>query len=431
VAHGALVASSPAPRATFAAGARPSSVTLRFSDHVAPDAARIRVLGPDGSRLDRGPVRATRDGAISVRVAGGAPAGRYTVGWRAVSHDGHATTGGFAFSVGVARGAARAGRASLPGATARAFDPAALPGTPAATARAFDIARSTQYAALALAFGTMLFGILTWRRMEAPPALRRRFARRSRQLLLGGLVVGAISAAAALLCQAATQAGAQPWSAAAFGALGDAIRGGGAGCAWAVVLGGWLLALALWARRPDSVPAVVVVGALVVSPALCGHAAGSPLAPAVALHVTAMAAWSGGLVALLVLWHCVARELAADARLPLLAANVDRFSRLALPAVTLVFATGALQALARLNAADDLLHTGYGRLVLCKMLLFATLIALAARGRLRLAPRLRAAARGTALDASRALRGAVAAEVAIVLVVLTATGALAGTAPPG
>ncbi len=416
-AHDVLIQSSPASHATLAAGAPPSVVELRFGEPVAPDDVRIQVLGPDGARLDRGRVRATRSGAVGMRIAGGARDGSYTVGWRVVARDGHASSGQLHFRVGAARGAPR-------------IDPDALLALPAATARTFDVARSAQYAALALAFGAMLFGIFTWRQREAPPALRARFAARLRRLLLAGLCLGAVSAAVALLCQAATQAGATPWSGAALGALGDVVRGGGSGCAWAVVLAGWLLALAVWTQRPGSLPGIVLVSALAVSPALCGHAAGSPLAPAVALHVMAMAAWIGGLVAMLVLWHASAQQLGTRERLTLLGAHVSRFSRLALPAAGAVLATGAIQALANLSAPGDLLHTGYGRLVLGKLLLFAALIALAARSRLRLAPRLRAATVGSAVDAGRALRAAVTAEVALALIVLAATGALAGTAPP-
>ncbi len=433
VAHDALVRSSPAAHAGL--GAAPSFVALVFGQHAAAGDVRIRVIGPDGSRLDRGAARATRSGAVGVHVADGG-AGAYAVGWRAVSHDGHATSGRFGFSVAAAEkpdAAAAAAATAPPGTAAAVLDAEIdeLAALPQATTAGFAIARGLQYAALALAFGTMLFGLVAWHPRQAPPAVRARYARRSRRLLLAAVALGAFSAAAALACEAATVAGTTPWSGAVSGVIWDSLSSlSSATCVWALVLAGWLGALMLWLRRPGGVAAIVVLDALVISPAFCGHAAGSSLAPVVAVHVIAMAAWVGGLAALLVAWRSASEELGASERLPLLAGTVDRFSRVALPAAAAVLATGAIQAIARLDSLGHLLDTGYGRLILCKLLLFGGLLALAARNRVRLAPRLRGAAVGAAVDASLALRAAVGAEVALAALVLAATGVLAGSAPP-
>jgi len=439
-AHEKPVHSSPVPRAALPSGGAPRIVSLHFGEATAPSDVRMRVVGPGGERLDRGRPRRVGSGAIGVRLAAGAPDGGYTVGWRAVGADGHVAAGSFTFRVGAVAGARTANRAhSVTGAHTAprthaaagtpAIDPIDLTDVPHATTLAFDLSRTGQYLALALAFGTMLFGMFAWRAAEAPSAVRRTVARRSRRLLLGALVLGATSAASAMICQAATHAGTTPWSADLPRGVLEGITGG-AGCAWAVVLAGWLAALTCWSYRPGGLAAILLVSGLVLSPALCGHAAGSPLAPAVAIHVAAMATWTGGLVALMLVWRTAAEALSARERLPLLAATIARFSRLALPAACAVLATGAIQAIALLGAPADLLDSGYGRLVALKLLLFAALIALATRTRLRLQPRLRDVAPATAIDAARALRAAVGAEIALALVVLGATGALAGAAPP-
>jgi copper transport protein len=417
-AHDEMLRSTPAAHAMLPAGDSPHVVSVAFDEPTNAQDVRLRVLGPGGSRLDRGLVRATRSGGIGVRLSDSAPDGTYAVGWRAVARDGHVTSGTFDFTVGKPT-------------PAPVIDPDELEQLPAATRVGFAAARALQYTALALAFGTMLFGLVTWRAGQAPPAVRERFARRSRWLLVAGTALGALSAAGALACEAASLAGTTPWSSTVTGVVWDSLTSlSNATCVWALVFAGWLAALALWLKRPGGLAAIVMLDVLVVSPAFCGHAAGSALAPAVAVHVLAMAAWVGGLVALLVAWRTAAEELGARERLPLLAGTVERFSRLALPAATAVFATGALQALVRLDGVGHLLDTGYGRLVLFKLLLFSGLLALAARNRVRLAPRLRAAAVGAAIDASLALRAAVGAEVALAVLVLAATGVLAGTAPP-
>jgi copper transport protein len=104
---------------------------------------------------------------------------------------------------------------------------------------------------------------------------------------------------------------------------------------------------------------------------------------------------------------------------------------IALAAVLVLTATGALQAIVWVHTPAHLLDTAYGRAVLIKVVLLTGLVLLGALNRTRTVPRLQAAAeRGntpgrTGLTLRRALR----AEVALIVVVLGVTGALSGYPP--
>jgi copper transport protein len=176
---------------------------------------------------------------------------------------------------------------------------------------------------------------------------------------------------------------------------------------------------------------------LVLCPALSGHGSSqSPVAinfPVNAIHVGAMAVWLGGLAALLLVLPAATRAAASPAdRGRLLAGPLARFSALALGAVALLMATGLIQAYVYVRHLGDLLSTGYGRAVLAKFLLLLCVIGVAAYNRRTSVPRLEAIAeRGESPGRPGVLlRRAVRAEVALLVVVLGVTAALAGYAPP-
>ena len=102
-----------------------------------------------------------------------------------------------------------------------------------------------------------------------------------------------------------------------------------------------------------------------------------------------------------------------------------RVSRLSLVAAVATLASGTVQALVLAGGPLTLAGSGYGRLVLAKLALFAGLVALGSRHRLRTLPALR----GTPA-ASQPLRTTLRAELAIAALVLAAAGVLTGSAPP-
>jgi copper transport protein len=116
----------------------------------------------------------------------------------------------------------------------------------------------------------------------------------------------------------------------------------------------------------------------------------------------------------------------------LLAAVLARFSPLALACVAVIGLTGLGQAYAYVRHLDNLLDTAYGRAVLIKLALLAgALVPLGAYNRYRSVPRLRRIAAGGEAPgrAGLLLRRALRAELALLVVVLGVTAALAGYAP--
>ncbi|MFF4983821.1 copper resistance protein CopC [Streptomyces sp. NPDC001046] len=74
------------------AGRLPPRVTLTFSDKMAEKYAKVAVTGPDGKPAAAGKPQVDGRNVTLPFVADG-PAGRYTVGYRVVSADGHPISG--------------------------------------------------------------------------------------------------------------------------------------------------------------------------------------------------------------------------------------------------------------------------------------------------------------------------------------------------
>lgn len=107
-------------------------------------------------------------------------------------------------------------------------------------------------------------------------------------------------------------------------------------------------------------------------PALAGHGAGLgdhalALSSGVA-HVIAACLWIGGLLALAV--HAARRDVPMDR-------PVQRFSAIALVAFVLIAVSGVANAYTRLEFGSQLLDTGYGQVLITKVMLLTGLAALA------------------------------------------------------
>ncbi|WP_127781615.1 CopD family protein [Rhodococcus sp. X156] len=179
-----------------------------------------------------------------------------------------------------------------------------------------------------------------------------------------------------------------------------------------------LLALVAVARRTGAawssagVLALAVV-ALAARP-LTGHAHASALAQLlVVVHVVAAATWCGGLVAL---------ALAAGPARGTWARTLPRFSVLAGWCVLALAVSGAGAALLEVGGVGALLSTGYGRIVLVKVVVLAALLGLGLLARRRWVP----AAADHRTPAEVSLRRAVV-EVAVMGLALGLATALATT----
>ena len=419
---------STVPERGTAAATPPEQVELRFSEPVELALGAVRVHDAGGHEIQQGDAfhPGGSAAAVAVRLPDGLADGGYTVTYRVVSADSHPVSGGFVFAVGEDAAPPARGVAELLG------DQQAGP----VTSVAFTAARAVQYGAIALGIGLLAVLLLAWRPAlratgagEAPAAA---FDARARLLLLAAGLAGAGSGVLAIALQAATAQGDALW--ASLGATGDVLRTR-FGTVWGAGVLAWLLVAALAAaRRP--LAAAVPLAALALLPGLGGHAGvqdpAAVLLPANVLHVLGASAWIGGIAALVLALPAATRTVGAEARTPLLAATMGRFSTLALVGVAALLAGGILQSLLQLDAVADLVDTAFGRAILVKIGLVLALLGLGALNRRRILPALdRAAADGASPGRAGALlRRSLRAEVALGLVAFAATGALAGY-PPG
>lgn len=431
----------------------PRELTLRFSEPVEASFGAVRVFDARGATVE---TRTRTSGrTVVAELPPGLGEGGYTATYRVISADSHPVSSGFVFSVGEG-GAAPA--ATVDELLDRQREAGAV------TTAALGAARAVQYGALALGIGTLLFLLACWvpavrESAGAGPEWARAtaaFGRRTRGLLLAAAGLGVVSGALGVALQGAVAGATSLWSALDATTIGE-VLGTRFGTAWGLGVLAWAAvggtALLAGARMPVLRPAslgatglalptdlrVAVVAfplaLLALLPALGGHAAAqSPqwlLVPANVLHVLAISAWVGGVAVLVVALRAATAGLAADERTRLLVAAVGRFSTLAGIAVAVVLLSGVVQSLVSVASWGALLDTAYGRSVLVKLVLFTALIGLGAANRARVLPALRRAAGAGASPggAGVLLRRLLRVEVAIFVVALGVTGALATYAP--
>ncbi|MGJ0154163.1 copper resistance CopC/CopD family protein [Streptomyces sp. CH8.1] len=374
-AHAALTASDPTDGAVVATA--PAQVTLSFSEQVAMGDDSIRVLDPQGRRVDTGELRDMCSGntvRYGTALHSGLPNGTYTVAWQAVSADSHPISGAFTFSIG----APSATEVSLPTTTAG--------GGPVGIA--YGIARYAAYAGFTVLVGGAAFILLCWRRGAAQRPLQKLVVR-------AWVTLTAATLAMLVLRTPYTGSGrfADIFDLDGLRAVLETKTGAslvsrllllGAAALFVAVLFG------VYARRMQdatseeedkdtgdltfglAIGGAVVAGGIAATWALSEHAS-TGIQPGLAmpadiLHMLAVATWLGGLSALLVSLHKVPGiERSA----------VRRFSNVAFASVVVLAVTGVYQAWRQTGSWSALTGTEYGRLLLLKVALVAVLLGVA------------------------------------------------------
>jgi copper transport protein len=424
----------------------PPAVIFRFDEPVEGNFGAVRVYDANGSRVDEGDAfHPNGEGSrLGVHLKPGLPDGSYTATYRVISADGHIVSSGFVFSIG------KAGK--TPKETVSELT--AGSGSGPVTETAFGLARGLQYVAIALAVGGLAFLLLAWlpglslvgNEGEGWSRAAGAFATRLRRVALLAAALGAISAAAGIALEGAEAAGISGFSALKETIVRETLETK-FGTVWGLAVLAWIAfgLLAAVLLRPASGRSLgwsralflaAPLAFLVLVPALSGH--GSTQSPVLlnfpvnVIHVTAMAVWLGGLATLLFVAPRGTRELEPGDRGRLLAAALSRFSRVALISVGAILLTGLIQAYVYVRRLDALIETGYGRAVLIKFILLMVLIGIGAYNRRRSVPRLNRIAAGGEPPgrAGLLLRRALRAEVALLVVVIGVTAALASYAPP-
>ncbi|SFY38319.1 copper resistance protein CopC [Streptomyces atratus] len=368
-AHAALTGSDPQDGAVV--DTAPQEVTLTFSEQVAMGDGSIRVLDPDGKRADTGAApRSLQCGPAmkyGVSLHSGLPDGTYTVAWQAVSADSHPISGAFTFSVGAPSKTAVALPADQAG--------GGLVGT------LYDIARYAAYAGFILLAGGSAFVLACWPRGAGARPLQRLVAR-------GWMTLTVATLAMLLLRNPYTGSGklADAFDLDGLKAVLDT-KPGAALVSRLLLLGASALFIAVlfgaYAKREDerekkdltfglAIGGTVIAAGIAGTWALAEHAS-TGIQPGIAmpvdvLHLLAVAAWLGGLTALLVALY---RTPDIDAT------AVRRFSGIAFGSVIVLAVTGIYQSWRQVGTWSALTGTGYGQLLLVKVGLVAVLIVIA------------------------------------------------------
>ncbi|MFH8293476.1 copper resistance CopC/CopD family protein [Streptomyces sp. NPDC018059] len=410
-AHAALTGSDPKQGAVV--DEAPAQVKLTFSEKVAMADGSVRVLAPSGKRADTGKTTDLGANTYGVKLRKGLSDGTYTVAYQVVSADSHPVAGAFTFSIG----APSATKATLPDQEAGGGLVGVL----------YDIARYLSYGGFILVVGGAAFVLGCWPRGAGVRPVQR--------LVTYGWVTLTGATLALLLLRAPYTGSGKLADAFDMGALGDVLntKTGAALVSRLLLLAAAALFIAVlfgaYVKRdgPDEAAAkkdltfglaiggtVVAIG-IAATWAMAEHASTGIQAgvamPVDVLHLLAVAAWLGGLAALVVaLFRTTSVEAAA----------VRRFSRVAFTSVVVLAATGLYQSWRQVGSWSALTGTSYGQLLLVKIGLVAVLVGVASVSR-----------RWTGRIASEA--GGVAPEAAAAAVVeqRTAKKSVTVTAPAG
>jgi copper transport protein len=364
-AHAALRDSD--PRDGVVLKSAPRQITLSFTENVSLLDDSIRVVDPDNRPVETGePGRAgKRSDTVRVTLPDDLDNGTYTIAWRVVSADSHPVSGALLFSVGE-----RSETKAV--ATTPTEDPI--------VASFYNIARYVAYGGLALLIGVTVFTALLGGRSAA-----------LRTLLLAGWSALLVSTVALLLLRGAYERGTGITEILDMSVLGNTVtsRPGLALLARLVLLAGAFFfvrgagtavqavgtARETGPRQKAVLTAGVVLSiGLALTWAAAEHASAGVQVPAAmtssVLHLLAMAAWLGGLTALLTVLYRAPADLSATV--------VARFSRLAFLSVSALVVTGVYQSWRGLGSWDAVTGTNYGRLLVAK--LCAVVLLLAAAG---------------------------------------------------
>ncbi|MFD6174470.1 copper resistance CopC/CopD family protein [Streptomyces coeruleorubidus] len=367
-AHAAVTGSDPAQGAVV--DKAPARISLTFSEQVAVSGDSLRVLDPEGKRVDAGEPSSVSGTTYAVRLHSGLPDGTYTVAYQVVSADSHPVAGAYTFSIGA------------PSKTSvTVSDQATDDGV---VGWLYGFGRYVSYAGFIVMAGGAAFVLACWPRGSGVRPVQR-------FVVSGWLTLTAATLALLLLRGSFTGSG-KVADIFDLSLLGQVLqtKTGAALVSRLLLLAAAALFIAVlfgaYDKREDpqekrdltfglAIGGVVVAAGLAASWAMSEHAsvglqAGIAM-PVDVVHLLAVAAWLGGLGALLVALY----RAPADA--PVDASAVRRFSRVAFGSVLALIATGTYQSWRQLGSWSAFTDTRYGQLLLAKIALVAVLVGVA------------------------------------------------------
>jgi len=405
LAHAALLGADPAPGSHLAAS--PTRVRLLFSEPLDPKLAQIAIVGSDQKRIA---LTLSADPHDVHAIIGDLPplaADVYHVIWHVVSDDGHPVGGSYVFTIGDSTAVAHAQTASKAVRAPAVSTPPATWGPTAFGAPLIPAVLRGLGVGCAMAAGGLLFFVF-WMNagIDSRPARVALMIAVAAPLLLGAHLV------AWLLNASPTHSLTTAWLSAALGTSVGRTELWRTGLALAPLWALWL------ARRPGlalalSVPTIVLSAA-------AGHSAAIHpgwAIPLKALHLSAVAAWLGGL-----LW-LVVRERDTPGRF---AREAEKVSSVALSCLIVVLLSGVAQTALLLHSVEAF-YSPYGVVVLAKLAGLLLLIGFGAWHRFRVLPSLAVRADR---ETAKSLRVSVSREIVLFWFVILLGGFLAYLSPP-
>nr|BFD83908.1 copper resistance protein CopC [Streptomyces sp. Xyl84] len=366
-AHAALTGSDPRQGAVVAEA--PARVSLTFSEKVAMNDDSLRVLDPAGSRVDTGRPSDTTGTTYTLGLRGGLAKGTYTVTYQVVSADSHPVAGAYTFSIGA------------PSKTSVVAGGQDVGGGPVGWL--YGVGRYVSYAGFIVLAGGAAFVLACWQRGAGVRAVQR--------LVVSGWIALTAATLALLLLRGSYTTSGKLGDVFDLNLLGEVLqtKTGAALVSRLLLLAAAALFVAVlfgaYEKREDeekrdltfglAIGGVVVAAGLAASWALAEHASVG-LQPGIAMpvdvvHLLAVAAWLGGLAALLVALY------RAPADTPVDAPAVRRFSRVAFGSVAALVATGVYQSWRQVGSWHALTGTRYGQLLLVKAGLVVLMVGVA------------------------------------------------------
>ncbi|MGW1953524.1 copper resistance CopC/CopD family protein [Streptomyces sp. NPDC001920] len=366
-AHAALTGSD--PRQGAVVDKAPEQVSLTFSEKVALSDDSLRVLDPKGKRIDRGDPANLSGTTYAVKLHSGLPDGTYTVTYQVVSEDSHPVAGAYTFSIGAPSQT-----------TVSVSDQEAGGGL---VGRIYGFGRYVSYAGFIVLVGGAAFVLACWQRGSGVRALQR--------LVVSGWLALTAATLALLLLRGSYTTTSEVGDVFDLELLGQVLqtKTGAALVSRLLLLAAAALFIAVlfgaYDKREEeekrdltfglAIGGTVVAAGLAASWAMSEHASTGLQAgiamPVDIVHLLAVAAWLGGLSALLVALY------RAPADTPVEACAVRRFSYVAFGSVLTLVATGVYQSWRQLGSWSAFTGTRYGQLLLLKIGLVALLVGIA------------------------------------------------------
>ncbi|MFF7735218.1 copper resistance protein CopC [Streptomyces sp. NPDC007984] len=367
-AHAAVTGSFPGQGAVV--DKVPARITLTFSEQVAVSDDSLRVLDPEGKRVDRADPANVSGTTYAVPLHSGLPDGTYTVAYQVVSADSHPVAGAYTFSIG----APSKTSVSVSGQS----------GDDGVVGWLYGFGRYVSYAGFTVMAGGAAFVLACWRRGAGVRPVQR--------FVVSGWVALTASTLALLLLRGSFTGSGKISDVFDLSLLGQVLqtKSGAALVSRLLLLAAAALFIAVlfgsYDKREDAqekrdltfglaIGGAVVAAGLAASWAMSEHAsvglqAGIAM-PVDVLHLLAVAAWLGGLGALLIALY------RAPADTPVDAPAVRRFSQVAFGSVLVLIATGTYQSWRQLGSWSAFTDTRYGQLLLAKIALVVVLVGVA------------------------------------------------------